>query len=155
MPGRIRDICDLQLQVLLMESIRSPLDDSGESISVCPQDIFEIELKAVVSILLAGINEGADHRRVCLVVPEKIVYRVLVEYGDDGEQRDVILLGGTQHHWIRLTIDEPSLVYPVPRRNDDIDFGAMLHEVADRLRLIGHIKERFRLGEGRCPCNHE
>ena len=124
-----------------MERVRRFLHGSRKRVAVGPQDVFEIELKAVIAVVTALADKRGVHLVLCMGIAEQLMHFVLVEQGDNGNHGNMAFLGRPQDQRIRFAADQPVLIDPVPGRDDDVDFGAVLEKVTLRRAVAGHIKE--------------
>jgi hypothetical protein len=67
----------------------------------------------------------------------------------------VALFGNARDVGVRLSVDETRFIDAVPGGDDDIDLRGMLHEVANRLRLICHVEESLCLGKDSASCKQK
>ena len=137
-----------ELQVCFVKGGGSLGDEGGEKIAVGPIDVFEINLKTAVSVLLALVEKRGDEGRLRRWSRKQFVKIELDHERDDRHDRDMMV--GRDFHHVGIgppqTRPLPSTPYQAGTRM--IDFVRVLGERLHRIGIVDHVEERFGLSGG-------
>ena len=139
---------DSELQAFFMQSGSSFCNQVREQIAVGPQHIFEVDLKAAVSVLLALAENRGDERASRRGCREKFVKFSLHHGCHDRHDRHMVLRRRLQHKRIRAAPHESVAIDAIPGRYEDVDFIGVLGKRLNGVRVVRHVEERLGLRGG-------
>ena len=117
--------------MLLVQSVGGLLYERGEAVAVGPHDVFDVEVDAVVAVVLALAEEGSDHLVLSFRVAEEGVRFVVVHEGEERDDGEVRVFGGLQDDRLGLSAYKTVLVDLIPGWRDDVDLVFVGEEGVD------------------------
>ena len=138
--------CHRHLETGLVQRIGGLLDHQRVGIAIGPGDVLEIELEAVVLVLLAVDQQRFDHALLGRFVMHQLVEAVAAGgHRQDRHHAQIFLLGDVVQIHVGRAVDQAVLIHAIPGGHHHIDLVDIGQERIGRFLRVHQIEQRRRV----------